>query len=358
MMAMSASLARFVMLLGLLLSAPVALGLAGEPIAHGYDFTAVSDSLKKIVEEAPLDGACLLVVKNGGSIYEQCFGKYTSDTVVAVASASKWLSAATIMTLVDDGKLSLDDPVSKYLPKFTGKKGEITIRQLFSHTSGLPGDHPAIGTFRITLREAADQIADVPLVADPGKEFRYGGVSMQVAGAVAEIVSGKSWGDLFREKIAVPCRMKNTSYGRFGLNRNPRIAGGASSTLNDYRNFLTMILNEGDFKGRRVLSKAAVREMEKDQTRGAEPKSATLFRLTAGSRYGLGQWLDRKDENDQGIEISSPGAFGFRPWIDRERNLLGVLVVEIRDRRTKRGLSEMGNLQDRVRTIVVQHDKN
>ena len=321
-------------------------------LAAGYDFTGITTSLKKAVEDAPLDGACLLVVKDSEMIYEHCFSKYKPETVVSIASASKWLSAATIMTLVDEGKLSLDDPVSKHLPRFTGKKGEITIRQLLSHTSGLPGDDPAIGTFRITLREAADQIAEVPLVADPGKEFRYGGVSMQVAGAIAEIVSGKSWADLFQERIAGPCGMKNTRYGRFGLNRNPRIAGGASSTMNDYRNFLTMLLAEGEFNGKRVLSKEAIREMEKDQTGGAEKKSATLARLTAGSRYGLGEWLDRKEENGQGIEISSPGAFGFRPWIDRENNLFGVFVVEIRDRRTKRALASMGNIQDHVRQVI------
>ena len=321
-------------------------------LAADDDFTGITASLNKAVENTPLDGASLLVVKDGLTIYEQCFGKYKPDTVVSIASSSKWLSAATIMTLVDEGKLSLDDPVSKYLPKFTGKKGEITIRQLLSHTSGLPGEDPAINSFRITLREAADQIAEAPLLADPGKEFRYGGVSMQVGGAIAEIVSGKSWADLFQEKIAKPCEMRNTSYGRFGLNPNPRIAGGASSTMNDYRNFLTMILNEGAFKGKQVLSKEAVREMEKDQTRGAEQKSATLMRLTAGSKYGLGEWLDRKDENGQGIEISSPGAFGFRPWIDRESKLLGVFVVEIRDLRTKRALSEMANIQERVRRVV------
>ena len=215
-----------------------------------YDFSPIIEPLKRVVAEAPLDGACLLVVKDGKTIYEQCFGKYKPDTVVAIASSSKWLSAATIMTLVDEGKLKLDDPVSKFLPKFTDKKGQITIRQLLSHTSGLPGEHQAIGTFRITLRQAADQIADVPLLADPGKEFRYGGVSMQVAGAIAEIVSGKSWAELFQERIAKPVGMKNTSYGRLGLSKNPRIAGGASSTMKDYGNFLTMILAEGEFNGR------------------------------------------------------------------------------------------------------------
>ena len=143
---------------------------------------------------------------------------------------------------------------------------------------------------------------------------------------------------------------------RLGLNPNPQIAGGASSTLNDYRNFLTMILNQGEFKGRRVLSEEAIRQMEHDQTRGAESKVATLVRLQAGTKYGLGEWLDRRDEQGQGLEISSPGAFGFRPWIDREHKLLGVFVVEIRDPRVKRKLASLGNLQKAVSLLISEKD--
>jgi len=258
------------------------------------------------------------------------------------------------MTLVDEGKLGLDDPVSKHLLKFTGRKGEITIRQLLSHTSGLPSQHPALRDPRITLEEAVDRIAEAPLVAEPGTEFLYGGVSMQVAGRIAEVVGGRSWRDLFRERIAGPCEMPDTRYGRLDANRNPQIAGGASSTLGDYRNFLTMILNRGEFKGRRVLSEAAIRQMERDQTRGAGSKATSPVRLRAGTKYGLGEWLDRMDDAGQGIEISSPGAFGFRPWIDREHGLLGVLVVEVRDRRARAGLGGVGNVQEAVRRIVVE----
>lgn len=334
--------------LGLVLTATT----QADDAPSSYDFSRLMASIRQAVEEAPLEGACLLVVRDGQTMTEQCFGRYTPDTVVPIASASKWLSAATIMTLVDEGKLSLDDPVSKYLPKFTGKKGQITIRQLLSHTSGLPGQAPALRDFRITLAEAVDRIAEVELVAQSGTEFRYGGVSMQVAGRIAEIVGGKPWAELFQERIAGPCGMTSTRYGRLGLSRNPQIAGGASSTLHDYRNFLTMILNRGEFQGRRVLSEESIRQMEHDQTRGAESKAATLVRLQAGTKYGLGEWLDRQDDQGQGIEISSPGAFGFRPWIDRERNLLGVFVVEIRDQRVKRKLVSVGNPQEAVRRIV------
>ncbi len=94
--------------------------------------------------------------------------------------------------------------------------------------------------------------------------------------------------------------------------------------------------------------------MERDQSRGAGSKAASPVRLRAGTKYGLGEWLDRMDDAGQGIEISSPGAFGFCPWIDREHDLLGVLVVEVRDRRARAGLGGVGNVQEAVRRIVVE----
>jgi hypothetical protein len=94
--------------------------------------------------------------------------------------------------------------------------------------------------------------------------------------------------------------------------------------------------------------------MEHDQTRGAEFKSATLMRLQASTKYGLGIWLDRRDESGQGIELSSPGAFSFRPWIDRKQNLFGVFVVEIGVLSKKQALAGAGNVQDRVREIITK----
>jgi CubicO group peptidase (beta-lactamase class C family) len=344
---------RKVGLIGCLLAVgSLAMAAGGDdPKPSAPDFSPLKEALRKTVEEAPLDGACLLVLRDGEPIVDACFGAYSGTTVVAIASASKWLSAAAIMTLVDEGKLSLDDPVSKHLPNFTGEPGRITVRQLLSHTSGLPSQAPSIRNARITLEEAADQIARLELVARPGAEFRYGGVSMQVAGRVAEVVSGKTWAELFDERIARPCAMKNTRYGR-GVNLNPSIAGGASSTRDDYRNFLTMILNKGTFQGRRVLSEASIREMEHDQTRGAASKVATAVRLREGTKYGLGEWLDLMDQSGQGIEISSPGAFGFRPWVDRERGVIGVFVVEIRNPRLKRSLASVGPVQKAVGAVL------
>src|SRR5450759_1536934 len=113
------------------------------------------------------------------------------------------------MSVVDEGRLSLDDHVIKYIPSFSGDKSSITIRQLLSHTSGLPADSGLSSSGCLsdrftTLATCADKIAAGPLIAAPGTEFNYGGVSMQVAGRVAEIVEARPWEEIFQQRIARP----------------------------------------------------------------------------------------------------------------------------------------------------------
>lgn len=294
------------------------------PSSPSSDISPVTNMIQREVGNRRLRGAVMLLAKNNQVIYEKAFGDYSLTTVVPIASATKWISASVIMSLVDEGKLSLDTPISKYLPNFTGKKGTITLRQLLSHTSGLPGNHRCLSKPSMTLAGCVDEISEVSLQSDPGREFRYGGVSFQVAGRIAEVVSGKSWKELYEEKIKIPLNMAHTGYG---LVNNPRIAGGASSTVEDYANLLQMHLNNGVFKGKQVLSTPSVEEMQRDQTFGV-PLAYTP--LPDNRRYGLGAWRDLVDSNGRARQLSSPGAFGFSPWIDRQRNLLGVFLV--RDR--------------------------
>jgi CubicO group peptidase (beta-lactamase class C family) len=104
--------------------------------------------------------------------------------VVYIASAGKWLAAATIAAVVDEGKLSWDDPVAKWIPEMNGVKGQATLRQLLSHTSGFPAYQPPWrhpDNYQ-TLRESVEQIIPLPAVARPGTRFQYGGLAMQVAG--------------------------------------------------------------------------------------------------------------------------------------------------------------------------------
>ena len=165
---------------------------------------------------------------------------------IHVASSSKWLAAAVIMSLVDEGSLSLSDPVSKYIPNFKGDKAGITLEQLMSHTSGLSTSQNYYASVPKTLKMEAEIIGDkVELDTKPGTEFYYGGVTFQVVGRIAEVVTGKAWEDIFYERIGDLCRMRNTD---FGYSENPGIAAGALSSANDFANFLTMIFNDGKYK--------------------------------------------------------------------------------------------------------------
>jgi len=288
-----------------------------DPLA--YDFSSLTNLIGDSVDNVPLEGAAMLIVKDKEVLYEKYFGTFTADTVVGIASASKWLGAATLMTLVDDGLINLDDPVSKYLTAFSDEdKASITIRQCLSHTSGLPEDCRSRWVADMTLQECCEEIAGLEMMAEPGVKFAYGGTSLQVAGAVAEIASGKSWADLFYEKITEPCEMLDTSYP-YPSYENPQIAGGCYTKLWDYAHFLEMLLNNGIYNGNRVLSEESIREMFSDQTEGCEP---------VGSRYGLGCWRELVYEDGAATQLSSPGAQGYTPWIDFNRNMYAIFQIK------------------------------
>jgi CubicO group peptidase (beta-lactamase class C family) len=238
------------------------------------------------------------------------------------------------MSLVEEGKISLDDTVSKYIPEFTGEKASITIRQLFAHTSGLPTETRCRNDKKTSLESCAREIAALKLKSTPGDEFFYAGVSMHVGGRIAEIVSGKSWNDLFVEKIAAPLGMTETDFFAYGPTKNPRPAGDVRSSADEYARFLQMLLQQGTFNGKRILSPASVVEMHKDQTGDARIEY-TIYEKHRGldpnlllARYGVGMWREKFDLNSGQVhELSSQGALGFTPWIDVERNLAAVISV-------------------------------
>jgi CubicO group peptidase (beta-lactamase class C family) len=281
-----------------------------------------------------LGSFAVVLVKADGVVYRKAFGNYRIDQVVPIASSSKWLAGALVMALVDEGKLSLDDPVSKYLPEFTGEKAGITVRQLFAHTSGLPAEIGCRNNRQTTLEACAKQVANAKLIAQPGTEFFYGGVSMQVGGRVVEMAGGKPWNDLFVEKIAMPLGMANTDFFAYGATSNPRPAGDARSTLDDYAKFLQMILNGGEFNGRRVLSAKAVEEMHRDQTRGSTIRYSIFWNkgqldpALPSARYGISMWGEKIDaQTGRMVLASSPGALGSYPWIDFENKVAGAIFT-------------------------------
>jgi CubicO group peptidase (beta-lactamase class C family) len=319
-----------------------------------YDFTTVDNILERAAPR--LGGCALLLIEDDKVIYRKSFGRYGADKVVPIASASKWLSGALIMTLVDEGKLSLDDTVSKYVPEFGADKSNITIRHLFAHTSGLPPEARCRNDKRTTLESCTSEIARMQLRAAPGEEFYYGGVSIHVGGRIAEIVSGKSWHELFAEKIAGPLGMTQTDFLAYGPTSNPRPAGDAKSSADDYGRFLQMILQRGRFDGKQILSAASVLDIHKDQT-GSARIAYTIYEKHAArdpslplARYGVGVWREKVDEaNKQLREASSQGALGFSPWVDVERNLAGVLSVQSSFSRV---LPVYLDLKDEIRRII------
>jgi CubicO group peptidase (beta-lactamase class C family) len=249
-----------------------------------------------------------------------------------IASCSKWLSAALVMTFVDDGKLSIEDSIGKFLPIMTANgKGNIKIWQCLSHLTGIKS-----GTLKESMQEmqdiksmdeAMEKIALQPMEGEPGKTFHYSNIGLQIAGALIEKISGKNFENLFAQRIAKPCEMKNTDFGK-GAVALP--SGGAFSTANDYLNFLKMILDDGKFNGKQVLSKSSVIKMQQNYAKDAK---VIYSPAEAGSwGYGFGEWvmdltstLSKSGEGARSGAVTSPGLFGSFPWVNNEKQYVGFL---------------------------------
>jgi CubicO group peptidase (beta-lactamase class C family) len=319
--------------------------------AQQYNFAGADNWLKANLNK--LGGrAVLVILKNGKIIYEQAkndlspkpkmIGKfiakrqgkdpeqvlkdYDFTTKIAIASCSKWLSAALVMTFVDEGKLSVDDTIGKFLPVITAhQKGNITIWECLSHTTAINGgdlkESREIINQASSMDETMEKIAEQPMEGEPGKVFHYSSIGLQVAAAVIEKISGKDFKTLFKERIAVPCDMKNTDYGNGKI---PVAAGGAFSTPEDYIHFLQMILQNGYYNGKQILSKESIIKMQKNYAKNAR---VAYIPAEAGNwGYGLGEWV-MDDAVDRSNAVTSPGLFGSFPWVDNERQYAGFLFV-------------------------------
>lgn len=298
-----------------------------------HDFTAldklVADSLSAFG-----DSVVVIIKQDDKVIYHNRKGNLDSTTRIGIASASKWISGAVILRLAEKNLFKLDDSIGAYLPLFTQNgKGHITIRQCFSMTSGLYGGRNFEINPLMTLQRSVDSIAtNTPMAFPAGTRFAYGGSGMQAVGRIAEIVTGKSWAQVAREEILDPCGMTHTAYDDFGL--NPAIAGGIQTSAQEYLRFLTMVMGNGLYHGKRVLSPASIGEMFKDQTNDApvhySPFPAELSGYPDGKppQYAIGCWtMATNPQTGLEDEIASPGYYGSFPWADRCRNLYGIVLV-------------------------------
>jgi CubicO group peptidase (beta-lactamase class C family) len=332
-------------------------------------FPAINQRLQQFIDTNEIAGAVALVGHNGHIVHLAAVGHadlearrpMSVDTVFRVMSMTKPITATAVMILDDEGKLSIDDPVEKYLPAFAKAKLKdgspvrgLTIRHLLTHTSGLGGDQ----TCDESIEATADALAQRPFEFQPGEKWNYG-PSLTVCGRIIEVASGRRYEDFLADRIFKPLAMNDTTFfptsdqrarvavvyrpgegtGSLVPARNlvidavretvPNPSGGLVSTAEDMFRFYQMILNGGELDGVRIVSPEAVREMTTVQTGDL----ATGF--TPGNGWGLGWCIISRPSGTTGM--LSPGTFGHggyygtQGWVDPRRRAVFVLLIQRAD---------------------------
>ena len=322
-----------------------------EPAVATYDFTAISPIVQDFIDEKGLNGAGLIVVqRDDGVVHHDHWGEFGPERISLIASSSKMVVAGVLMRLHDDGLLDIDAPVADVAGWGAGNP-EVTPAQLISNSSGLVGllPNPAYGPYVCqflpigTLQACAEQVFtttdDDADIVPPDTEFRYGGAQWQVAGAVAEVASGKSWAALIDEIYVQPCGLDVLAFNNHFIQLegdpyrypasfdsdpstlmptyNPNLEAGAYVTTGDYGALLLMHLRDGMCGDNQVLSAESLDRMHSDRIMAAYGSDVW------GSGYGMGWWVDR--ENGR---ITDGGLYGTVPWLDLEDGYGAYLVVE------------------------------
>ncbi|HEY1021972.1 MAG TPA: serine hydrolase [Flavisolibacter sp.] len=263
-------------------------------------------------------------------LYQKNIGDVQPKTPFPIGASSQWLTTALIVQLVDEGKLSLDDKISKYLPIFDSyRKGYITIRMCLSHQTGIGRDGFKVAsllekTRYNTLEEAVPDIAKKDIHANAGEQFRFSNFGMVIVARIAEIVTKKRFEQLMRTKIFVPLGMRNTTFVTDdGSAPNP--GNGAKSTAADYTKFLQMLLNGGKAGGKQILSESAVKEMRKVQIRTEQ--ISQLPPTTQGFTFSLGSWAvdNNTAPGSAATVLTLPNFEGAWPVVDFSRGYAFVL---------------------------------
>ncbi|HVS95991.1 MAG TPA: serine hydrolase domain-containing protein [Puia sp.] len=300
------------------------------PVFSQSNFDAVDQLLKQ--NQKTLGGYVVLVSKDGKIVYhKQGNEDFTAKSQAPIAAAGNWMTAALVMTFVDEGKLSLDDKVAKYIPIF-GKymKGYITIRNCLTNTTGIKTDEniqrPMERNHFETLEDMVNTYADKHSIAtNPGTEIFYSDLGPNIAARVLEVVSKKPFERLIRERITSPLKMRGTLFSNeVGGCTNP--SNGAQSTANDYLNFLTMLLNKGTFEGKRILSEKAVQEMETAQFAGLPAKFMPAG--LQGAHVALGSYITSTSASGASTAFVCPDLLGTAAFLDNCRNYSAIIIVE------------------------------
>ena len=362
----------------------------GDAAALGFDPTKLavaSAGLKADVAAGKIAGAYLLIGRHGKVAFQEGFGvqgpgqttPMSAETIFRVFSMTKPIVSVTAMTLVQEGRLDVDAPVSKYLPEYANLRvwqadgtsvpatKPMLVRHLMSHTSGLIYGFitPAAPIARawdaggenrndLTAREYAKVIAKLPLKNEPGAAWNYSR-STDVLGAVVEAAGGKPLDVLVRERVTGPLGMTDTAFWQPQAKRarfaepakgdasvyydyakpTPMLSagGGLSSTAEDYLRFVLMLEGDGQYKGVRILKPETLARMRQDETT-PQIRKAGLFFPGPGMGFGLGFSLvldDRLQRPGNGT-FSWWGIAGTEFWVDPKNDLFMVFMVQSRER--------------------------
>ena len=284
-------------------------------------------------------GDIVVVGWRGDSVfYKKETGEFTINTQESVAAASSWFTAALVMTFVDQGKISLDDPVSQYLPIYSKyAKSYLTLRHCLTHTTGLEAEKGGIQkmfakTKFASLEEAVDAFASRrEIITNPGEEVYYSNIGIEIVGRVLEVVGKKSFDRLMLERIFRPIGMKRSTFASETA-INPY--NGAITTPSDFAKFLGMLLRKGTFNNKQVLKPESVEELFAIQNK--DIKIAFIPTIAQGYPITYGAFAQETDEKGNASIIASPGITGSWAYIDRCRQYACVVLVKKQNKEDKK----------------------
>lgn len=374
-----------------------ATSLAQAPQPPSAAQAALREGMKPFIAEGEVSGIVSVVGRSSGIIavdasgyrqhQETQLGKgepaadsnltMQPDTLFRIASMTKPITAIGIMILAEEGKLNLNDPVEKHLPEFQGQmivaerqpsqtvlkkpSRPITIRDLLTHTSGLPGGYPQgianiYARRHLTLAESIFALSQRPLEFEPGSKWAYCNAGIDTLGRIIEVISGKSYPEFLHERVFAPLKMQNTTFyptaeqiqkaatlydrkgdgplsavpapfiGNAPPGKHPIPAGGLWSCGPDLARLYRMMLNKGELDGVRILSEPSVKEMTRVQT--GDLKCG----FVEGMGFGYGWAVVKKPEGVTAMLSSGTyghgGAFGTQGWIDPEKDLFVILMIQ------------------------------
>jgi CubicO group peptidase (beta-lactamase class C family) len=393
----------------------VASGLGAAPAgSKAEDVGMSSERLARIqpmiqghLDGKDFSGAVTLVARKGRVVHFEAHGladveshkPMTKETLFRLASMTKPVTAVSIMMLLEEGKLVLSDPISKFIPEYKNPKvavwtlpndsagaglrlvpaaREITVQDLLTHTSGLAngfegpaGDFvrranlPAGGS----LDERVKRAAKLPLNFQPGTQWEYSpSTGFDTLGRIVEILSGMSLDQFFKTRVFDPLGMKDTFFtvpasrqsdlavaytkGENGLSR-PQApaartepegryfsgAGGLTGSAADYLAFSQMLLNGGQLNGVRLLGRKTIELMTSDAIGALDLRNYAGDQVLKGYGFGLGVRV-RRSTGDNGWmgsigDYGWAGALGTYFWIDPKEQLIGIVMIQTRNTRLR-----------------------